>query len=160
MLLVLLSLAAGPRNMNEGGVPYGISNPAPGAPAYSTNFQTNVDGPVEHFDVYGEVRTSYSQVYWTRNAPVALPPELVARFAGGGVLAITGYEVDQVTHANAPPPPPPDEPLGGFACYPDCDSNDTSVPIYHAYNQCARARPKPRPKRRRRVPASLGDPAS
>ena len=39
-------------------------------------------GEVEHFDVYGEVRTMYSQVYWTRNAPIALPPEIVERFKG------------------------------------------------------------------------------
>ena len=36
-------------------------------------------------------------MYWTRNLPVPLPPELVARF-NGSVMAITGYEVDQVTH--------------------------------------------------------------
>ena len=46
-------------------------------------------GAVEHFDVYGEVRTMYSQVYWTRNAPIALPPEIVERFRGK-VMAITG----------------------------------------------------------------------
>ena len=60
-------------------------------------FQVNVEGKVEHFDVYGEVQTSYSQVYWTRNNPINLPPELVKRFKGK-VMAITGYEVDQVTH--------------------------------------------------------------
>ena len=46
-------------------------------------------GGVEHFDVYGEVRTMYSQVYWTRNDPIALPPEIVERFRGK-VMAITG----------------------------------------------------------------------
>ena len=30
--------------------------------SYSTNFQNNIDGKVEHFDVYGEVQTIYSQV--------------------------------------------------------------------------------------------------
>ena len=53
---------------------------------------------MEHFDVYGKVQTSYSQVYWTRNTPINLPPELVERF-DGKVMAITGYEVDQVTHS-------------------------------------------------------------
>ena len=61
-------------------------------------FQSNVEGKVEHFDVYGEVQTSYSQVYWTRNNPINLPPELVKRFKGK-IMAITGYEVDQVTHS-------------------------------------------------------------
>ena len=82
--LVALASAA---NMNNGGVPYTISNP-PGSTAgwhgqagkYSTSFEHNIDGPVEHFDVYGEVRTRYSQVYWTRNTPIDLPPALVKRF--------------------------------------------------------------------------------
>lgn len=90
--------------MNAGGVPYKISNPPGstnnwvGTPGnYSTNFNENVKGPVEYFDVYGEVQTQYSQVYWTRNAPIDLPASLVKRFEGK-VMAITGYEVDQVTH--------------------------------------------------------------
>ena len=104
---------------------------------YSTDFEKNIRGAVEHFDVYGEVQTQYSQVYWTRNSPiplpkvralcacvsvwlcgflcvyvfvclcvcasvfvcehtcVLLPQALVERFAGK-VMAITGYEVDQV----------------------------------------------------------------
>ena len=64
---------------------------------YSTDFEANVAGTVEHFDVYGEVQTLYSQVYWTRNLPVNLPPEIVNRF-NGSVMAITGYEIDQVIH--------------------------------------------------------------
>ena len=59
---------------------------------YSTEFESNVatgGGAVDHFDVYGEVRTMYSQVYWTRNAPIALPPDIVERFRGK-VMAITG----------------------------------------------------------------------
>ena len=91
-------------NMNSGGVPYAISNPQgstdnwKGTPGhYATNFESNVIGKVEHFDVYGEVQTRYSQVYWTRNNPINLPPEIVQRFKGK-VMAITGYEVDQVTH--------------------------------------------------------------
>ena len=127
--------------MNEGGVPYAISNPPgstehwEGTPgSYSTQFEANVEGAVEHFDVYGEVQTMYSQVYWTRNSPIKLPAELVERFKGR-VMAITGYEVDQVTH------PGPQlgttstsRGLGGFSCYPDCEKGDKSVPIYNAYN--------------------------
>ena len=54
--------------MNAGGVPYAISNPPGSTPNwkgqpgnYSTNFNTNVAGKVEFFDVYGEVHTKYSQ---------------------------------------------------------------------------------------------------
>lgn len=119
--------------MNEGGIPYTISNPVPGG-EYSTNFNVNAKGPVEHFDVYGEIHTKYSEVYWTRNAPINLPPELVKRF-DGKVMAITGYEIDQVTHAGPQPgSTTTDSKLGGFACYPECPGTDKSVPIYHAYN--------------------------
>jgi len=105
--------------LNTGGVPYRISNPADDGTKYSTDFEKNVRGPVEHFDVYGTVQTRYSQVYWTRNAPIELPSALVERFAGK-VMAITGYEVDQVTHDGPlpPPSPAPSEELSGFACYP------------------------------------------
>ena len=107
LVFLLCPLLGGCANMNQGGVPYAISNP-PGSTSdwegtpgsYSTQFESNVEGEVEHFDVYGEVQTLYSQVYWTRNSPVDLPAELVARFAGK-VMAITGYEVDQVIHPGA-----------------------------------------------------------
>lgn len=134
--------APSPRSvMNAGGVPYQISNPQgstkdwKGVPGqYDTNFNTNA-GPLEtdFFDVYGEVQTKYSQVYWTRNAPVALPPALVERFKGK-VMAITGYEVDQVTHSGPEKPVGNGDQLGGFSCYPSCSDGDKSVPIYHAYN--------------------------
>ena len=94
--------------MNEGGVPYAISNPPGSTPnwsgtpgTYSINFNTNVRGKVEHFDVYGEVRTKYSHVYWTRNNPIDLPPALVERFKGK-VMVITGPEL--VSLPLFPPP--------------------------------------------------------
>jgi hypothetical protein len=127
--------------MNRGGVPYTISNP-PGSTkgwvgtpgSYSIDFTQNAKGPVDYFDVYGEVQTRYSQVYWTRNAPIALPAALVERFKGK-VMAITGYEIDQVTHTGQPQPPAPvGGSLGGFSCYPACDESDRSVPSYNAYN--------------------------
>ena len=97
-------------------------------------FEHNVKGTVEHFDVYGEVRTDYSEVYWTRNLPIDLPPALVWRFKDK-VMVITGYEVDQVTHSGAEPnSTTSDTQLGGFSCYPSCDDSDASVPIYNAYN--------------------------
>ena len=134
-------------NMNMGGVPYQISNGpnmikndkhkwngTPGT--YKTQFTENIEGEVEHFDVYGEVRTVYSEVYWTRNLPINLPKELIKRFEGK-VMAITGYEVDQVTHDGPEPgSTTTSTELGGFSCYPSCDKNgeDKSVPIYNAYN--------------------------
>jgi len=126
--------------MNQGGVPYAISNP-PGSTSdwvgtpgnYSTNFNTNVKGTVEHFDVYGEVRTKYSQVYWNQNAPIVLPPAIIERFKGK-VMVITGYEVDQVTHSAPENSSSRGDYLGGFSCYPDCSETDKSVPIYNAYN--------------------------
>eukprot|EP00092_Neocalanus_flemingeri_P016158 GFUD01017488.1.p1 GENE.GFUD01017488.1~~GFUD01017488.1.p1 ORF type:complete len:796 (-),score=158.21 GFUD01017488.1:53-2440(-) len=128
-------------NMNQGGVPYAISNPPGSTPdwqgtqgTYSTDFESNVAGKVGHFDVYGEVQTKYSQVYWTRNNPIDLPPEIVSQFKGK-VMAITGYEVDQVTHTGPRPGyTTTSEGLGGFSCYPDCGKDDKSVPIYNAYN--------------------------
>jgi len=128
-------------NMNQGGVPYAISNPPGSTPnwhgtpgRYSTDFESNVVGKVEHFDVYGEVRTMYSQVYWTRNTPINLPPEIVTRFKGK-VMAITGYEVDQVTHTGPQfGSTTSGSALGGFSCFPDCGETDKSVPIYNAYN--------------------------
>jgi len=119
--------------MNQGGVPYTISGGDPSSGSYSTNFQLNVKGPVEHFDVYGEVRTKYSQVYWTRNTPIELPPELVSRFKGK-TMAITGYEIDQVTHSAPANSSTKGDVLGGFSCMPDCGETDKSVPIYNAYN--------------------------
>ena len=53
--------------MNAGGVPYTISNPAPEG-HFSTEF---ADESPEFFDVYAEVKTRYSQVYWTRSQPAA-----------------------------------------------------------------------------------------
>ena len=46
---------------------------------YSTDFDINDVNHIDHFDVYGEIQTVYSQVYWTRNNPINLPPEIVKR---------------------------------------------------------------------------------
>ena len=64
-------------NMNIGGVPYAISNPPGSTPnwtgtpgTYSTDFESNVQGKVDHFDVYGEVHTMYSQVELSNNREI------------------------------------------------------------------------------------------
>ena len=129
------SLAVDPPGvMNRGGVPYQISNPTPpDQGVYSTDCEANQHGPVEHFDTYAEIRTKYSQVYWTRNLPIELPPALVARFKGKNMV-ITGFEIDQVTHTAEQNSSTNGNTLGGFSCYPDCGETDKSVPMYNAYN--------------------------
>jgi hypothetical protein len=105
--------------MNAGGIPYGISNPDPANPqGYKANFE-NVS--MEYFDVYAIVETRYSQVYWTRDAPVPLPADLIKRF-DGKVMAITGYEVDQIMTSD------PSSKTNAR------ETDDTPVPIYNAYN--------------------------
>lgn len=47
------------------------------------------DESPEYFDSYAEVKTQYSQVYWTRSPNIPLPPDIVKRFEGK-VMAITG----------------------------------------------------------------------
>jgi len=96
---------------------YTIANgvpPTPGGKAFSTN-SSAYEGGVEYFDVYSPLlQTRYSQVYWTMMPPVALPPAIVQRFAGQ-VMAITGWESDQVIRGvNGAP--------------------DMSIPITWAYN--------------------------
>jgi hypothetical protein len=105
VLLSLLSISLAVANMNVGGIPYTISNPSHHG-KYSTEFTQ------EYFDVYSEIRTRYSEVYWTRNDPVPLPKEITDRFKDK-VMAITGYEVDQVIKK---------------------DGKDVSFPTYYAYN--------------------------
>ena len=51
----------------------------------------------EYFDVYSPPITSqYGETFWTKMDDVPLPKEIVERFADG-VIAVTGYEMDQVT---------------------------------------------------------------
>ena len=60
--------------------------------------------------------------------------EIVERFEGK-VMAIIGYEVDQVVHSGPQVGSTSSQnALGGFSCYPECEGNDTSIPIYNAYN--------------------------
>ena len=51
---------------------------------------------MEYFDVWApEIATHYGEVFWTSQMNHPLPPDIVARFKGK-VIAITGYEQDQV----------------------------------------------------------------
>ena len=76
---------------------------------------------MEYFDVWSpEIATTYGENFWTSMGDHPLPPEIVKRFAGK-VIAITGYEQDQVMV----------DPVGQPGINPE---RDLSVPINWAYN--------------------------
>jgi len=87
VLFFVLAVASG--NMNNGGIEYQIMNNQGGA--YSTDFTS--ESP-EYFDVYGEIQTRYSQVYWIKSDPIPLPDDIVTRFKGK-VMAVTGCTCDR-----------------------------------------------------------------
>ena len=75
----------------------------------------------EYFDVWApEMATHYGEVFWTDQGVTSLPDDIVKRF-DGKVMAIMGYEQDQVIV----------DPVGKPGQNPD---KDTSVPINWAYN--------------------------
>ena len=52
--------------------------------------------PLEYFDVWSpELATHYAEVFWADQGEQPLPEEIVKRF-DGKVIAIQGYEQDQV----------------------------------------------------------------
>ena len=74
-------------------------------------------GKSEFFDLYSKPYTTlYSQMFWTHLGAVPLPPHIVSRFAGGKVMALTGWEADQVLKGAGP------------------NGTDVSVPITWSYN--------------------------
>lgn len=80
---------------------------------FPRNFRDYPRG-VNYFDVYSPtISTLYSQVYWKGFPPVDLPADVVERYKGGKVMAVVGFELDQVRRT-----------AGG----------DVSVPINMAYN--------------------------
>lgn len=97
-------------NMNG---PYTLANPLSPAAARVTEYSSRAG--IEYFDVYSPpIQTRYGTVYWTMMDPVPLPPALVQRF-DGKVMAIVGYETDQVVRGNG-------------------STADVSWPITKAYN--------------------------
>lgn len=75
----------------------------------------------EYFDVWApEIATHYAEVFWTDQGNQPLPQHVVDRFKGK-VMAITGYEMDQVMVT--PTGHPGEQP-----------EKDVSVPINWAYN--------------------------
>ena len=74
---------------------YDIANPNISSGYFSTNF-TDITPNAEYFDIYTPPITSkYADVYWTMMPEIPLSKELVSRF-NNKVMAITGYEMDQV----------------------------------------------------------------
>ena len=75
----------------------------------------------QYFDVWApEMATHYGEVFWTDQHDQPLPADIVAKFKGK-VIALTGYEQDQVMVT----------PTGQPGVNPD---KDVSVPINWAYN--------------------------
>ena len=99
----------------------------------------------EFFDVWApEIATHYSEVFWTDQGNQPLPKEIVERFRGK-VIAITGYEMDQVMV----------EPVGHPGVNP---KKDVSVPINWAYNHHYMAWMTGEHSEMKRVPAGPSDP--
>mmetsp|Transcript_6279 Transcript_6279/g.17704 ORF Transcript_6279/g.17704 Transcript_6279/m.17704 type:complete len:1276 (+) Transcript_6279:1-3828(+) len=75
-------------NMNRGGPGYSVANSA----TYSTDFNA------EYFEVFSDkISTLYSEVHWRMHSDIPLPENIVERFSDkGSVMAILGYEVDQI----------------------------------------------------------------
>jgi len=99
----------------------------------------------EFFDVWSpEIATHYGEVFWTDQGNQPLPEHIVERFKGK-VMAITGYEHDQVMV----------QPTGHPGVNPE---RDVSVPINWAYNHHYMAWMTGRHSKLQKVPALPGDP--
>ena len=83
---------------------------------WATSFAKYPKG-VQFFDAYSApFETLYSQVWWAGLKPLPLPKKIVEQFAGGKVMAVVGFEVDQVIRVS------------------QNGDQDISVPISAAYN--------------------------
>lgn len=113
-LLHVLPATAEAKTMNDG--LYTISN---GNPASTVEYDTTYSRPggqAEYFSVYSPpINTTYGEVYWRMMEDVPLPPDIVQRF-DGKIMAVVGYEVDQVLFDT------------------DGKGEEASVPITWAYN--------------------------
>lgn len=99
----------------------------------------------EYFDVWApEIATHYGEVFWTDQGNQPLPDHIVKRFAGK-VIALTGYEQDQVMVT----------PTGQPGVNPD---QDVSVPINWAYNHHYMAWMTGAHSELKKTPAAPGDP--
>jgi len=56
--------------------------------ANSDSFDTSYPN-LEYFEVYSKpIKTLYGQVHWRNHGDIALPDDIVKRFAGGKVMAV------------------------------------------------------------------------
>jgi hypothetical protein len=61
------------------------------------SFSTDYDNRTSYFDVYSEpIRTRYSEVYWKVQDPIPIDPKIANYFSADRIMAVIGYEVDQV----------------------------------------------------------------
>jgi len=86
-------VAANANNNNNNNMhpnmPYTLSNPAPGHAGERRKFSSS-----EFFEVDSTVmKMRYSEVVWRTLPAVALPQEIISRYAGR-TMAVTGFEVD------------------------------------------------------------------
>jgi len=116
-MLLMVSTAQRPGTKNMNGK-YSVASGAKQDVDFNDDYTSKGH---EYFDVWApEIATHYGEVFWTSQGNQPLPPKIVERFAGK-VMAITGYEQDQVMV----------NPVGHPGVNP---GKDTSVPINWAYN--------------------------
>ena len=103
-LIFLFSLS---KTQNLNGDVYGISNPDYNSNKQFPTIYNQINSSMEYFDVYSDPITSrYGDVYWTMMNPVKLPQNIINRF-NNKVMAITGYEMNQVIINNGVETPVP-----------------------------------------------------
>ena len=92
-ILKLLFFFTNVFSSNMNGNIYSISNSK--SNSFSTEFE-QISPNIQYFDVYSPIINSrYGEVFWTMMDPIKLPDEVVSRF-NNSVMAILGYETDQV----------------------------------------------------------------
>lgn len=116
-LTIALFLATGSHAANMNG-DYVVASGGKFAVPFNSDYASKGN---EYFDVWApEMATHYGEVFWADQGNQPIPKEIIDRFAGK-VMAITGYEQDQVMVT----------PTGQPGVNPD---KDVSVPINWAYN--------------------------
>lgn len=66
------------------------------SPPFAASFASYPNG-TDFFDAYSPVfSTLYSQIWWAGLDPQPIPAAVAQRYAGGKIMAVVGFEVDQV----------------------------------------------------------------
>eukprot|EP01084_Bolivina_argentea_P258905 436665_1 len=117
LCIIMVTMVTVSENQNMNGE-YLVASGATQNVNFNTDYASKAN---EYFDIWApEIATHYGDVFWTSQGTIPLPNNIVKRFAGK-VIAITGYEQDQVMV----------QPSGEPGVNPD---KDVSVPINWAYN--------------------------